>query len=118
MVLMAEAGQTITAIAQKMGRSHETIARRLQLFNDAGLAGLDDLPRSGRPPEYSEAERGQMIAMARTHPRTLGLSYGHWSLRRLVKYLNEELDIGISRAQLARVLSVVGAPTLLLFWSR
>jgi transposase len=108
MILMAAEGETITAIAAHFGRAPKTISRRLQRFNEAGMDCLDDLPRSGRPPEYSEEERGQMIATARTHPQTLDLPYGHWSLRRLVKYINEELEIGISRAQLARVLEEEG----------
>lgn len=108
MVLMAAEGQTITAIAEKLGRRHETVSKRLVRFNEAGLDGLEDRQRSGRPPEYDEEARGQMIATARTHPQKLGLPFGHWSLRHLVKYLNEELGIGISRAQLARVLEEEG----------
>jgi transposase len=108
MVLMAAEGQTITAIAEKLGRAYQTVSQRLVRFNKAGVDGLEDRPRSGRPPEQGEEERGQMIAIARTHPQALGLPYGHWSLRHLVKYLNEELRIGISRAQLARVLEEEG----------
>jgi hypothetical protein len=49
-----------------------------------------------------------MIAVTRTHPQKLGLPYGHWSLNRLVEYLHSAYQIGISRAQLARVLETEG----------
>ena len=51
MVLMAAEGQTITAIAEKLGRAYQTVSQRLVRFNKAGVDGLEDRPRSGRPPE-------------------------------------------------------------------
>jgi hypothetical protein len=38
-----------------------------------------------------------MIQTARTHPHELGRAYKHWTLDRLVEYINQELQIGISR---------------------
>ena len=49
-----------------------------------------------------------MLAAARTHPQKAGRSYSHWTLSRLVEYVNKELSIPISRAQLARVLEEEG----------
>ena len=81
---------------------------RLKRFDHEGLAGLSDQHKSGRNPTYTEAERGQMIALVRTDPQKLGLPFGHWTLDRLVAYLREKDQIGISRAQLARVLRAEG----------
>lgn len=72
------------------------------------MQGLDDKPRPGRRLTYSEEQRGQMIAVARTQPQKLGLPFGHWTLDRLVAYLRPHYQIGISRAQLARVLEEEG----------
>lgn len=107
-ILLAQAGEKAVVIAKKLDRSHGTIYRRLRHFNENGLASLDDQPRAGRPPIYTEEERGQMIATARTHPHQFGRPYSHWTLDRLVEYTNEDLNIGISRAQLARVLEQEG----------
>ncbi len=49
-----------------------------------------------------------MIALARTDPDKLGLPYGHWTLDRLVEYLHNNDQIGVSRAQLARILQAEG----------
>ena len=107
-ILWTHDGRTREEIASQLGRSYPTILRWVKAFNQNGVAGLDDAPRPGRPLTYSEHERGQMIATARTHPQTLGRPYGHWTLTRLVEYVNEELGIGISRAQLGRVLEEEG----------
>lgn len=107
-VLQAHAGMRPVDIAEKLDRTHATIYRRLRLFNEIGLESLDDQPRSGRPATYSEEERGQMIQTARTHPHELGRAYNHWTLDRLVEYMNQELQIGISRSQLGKVLEAEG----------
>jgi len=80
----------------------------LKRFNQEGLPGLQDKARGGRHPTYSQKERGQMIALARTHPDKLGLPYGHWSLDRLVEQLQQREQIDVSRAQLARILQAEG----------
>jgi transposase len=108
MILWTHEGHTREEIMTRLGRSYPTILQWIKAFNGKGFAGLDDAPRPGRPLEYSEHERGQMIAAARTHPQKLGRPYGHWTLSRLVEYVNRELHIGISRAQLARVLEEEG----------
>lgn len=107
-ILLVDAGERATVIAQKLERAPATIYQRLQRFAQKGLESLDDQPRAGRPLTYTEEERGQMIVSARTHPRQLGRPYNHWTLDRLVEYVNQELRIAISRAQLARVLEEAG----------
>lgn len=60
----------------------------------------------GRP--IDERQRSEMSATARTHPHTLGLPFGHWTLDRLVVYVNQALGIPISRSQLGAVLRAEG----------
>lgn len=107
-IWLLHSGEKIASISQKFDRTQVTIYRRLQRFNEVGLDSLADQTRSGRPTTYTEEERGQMIAAARTHPQKAGRSYSHWTLCRLVEYVNQELGIPISRAQLARVLDEEG----------
>jgi transposase len=107
-ILAVYAGQPIQTAAAKVGRHAATVGLWLTRFERQGLTGLADAPKTGRRPTYSEEERGQLIATARTHPHALGLPFGHWTLDRLVVYVHEQLRIGISRAQLARVLEAEG----------
>jgi len=108
MVTLAYQGQPVEEIAQKLDRSVPTIYFRLKRFFQAGLAGLHDKPRKGRKPTYSEKERGEMIALARTHPDKLGLPYGNWTLDRLVEQLHQREQIFVSRAQFGRILKADG----------
>jgi len=108
MILMYQDGMKPVEIAEKLDRTAATVYSRLKRFDREGLAGLQDEHKSGRQPTYTEAERGQMIALARTDPQKHGLPFGHWTLDRLVANLRENHQIGISRAQLARVLQAEG----------
>ena len=108
MVLMVHDGQRPVDVAAKLDRTAATVYSRLKRFDEEGLAALEDKPKSGRKPTYTETERGQGIALARTDPQKLGLPFGNWTLDRLVAYLRENDRIGMSRAQLARVLKAEG----------
>lgn len=95
-------------IAVLVGRSRAASYRQLARFNQMGLTSLDDLPRPGRPRIYTQEVRGQIIALVRADPQKMGKPYGHWTLHRLQEDIRTELDIGISIAQLARILKAEG----------
>ena len=108
MILWVHAGQKPVDVAAKLDRTATTVYSRLKRFDCDGIAGLEDKPKSGRKLSYTATERGQVIALARTDPQKFGLPFGHWTLDRLVAYLQEHEQVGISRAQLARVLKAEG----------
>jgi transposase len=107
-ILSLADGRSPSEVAAEVGRSLPTIYERLHRFNEQGLRSLDDGPRSGRPLTYSEEERGRMIATAKTRPTMLGLEYTHWTLDRLVEYVNHTLTIPVSRSQLGEILHLEG----------
>ena len=101
-------GKRAEAIAHQIGRTIATVYHQVHQFNERGLAFLQDLARAGRPLTYNENQRGQIVATAKTKPQHLGQEFGHWTLDLLVAYVNEELEIAISRSQLAEVLTQEG----------
>jgi transposase len=103
-ILALAAKERVAAIAERHQRSLPMIYQLLHRFNASGLQALDDAPKSGRPQTYSEAQRGQLLAIAQTHPQQLSLGFGHWTLDRLVNYAHEQLAISISRSQLGAIL--------------
>lgn len=107
-ILALANGEKARAVAQQLKVCQASVHYRRKRFNEAGLAGLEDLPRSGRPETYNETQRGQMVLTAKTNPEQLGMSFGHWTLDRLVEYVNERFQIAISRSQLADVLKQEG----------
>lgn len=107
-VLRRWQGEKSVHIARDLGLESDTITRWVKRFNAAGLSGLSDQEGRGRHNTYDEKQRGQLMATARTLPSQLGCVYGYWTLDRLVEYAHHHLKIGISRAQLARVLEAEG----------
>jgi len=101
-------GRRPSEMAAEVGRSEPTVYACLHRFNERGLDSLKDETRSGRPMTYSEEDRGRMVATAKTRPSLLGLEYTHWTLDRLVEYVNQTLHIPISRSQLGEILHLEG----------
>jgi len=107
-VLLFHEGKRVEDIAEEIGRTITTVYYQVHQFNDRGLDFLQDRQREGRPLTYDEQQRGEMVKTAKTNPQHLGLAFGHWTLDLLVEYVNQELEIGISRSQLADVLTQEG----------
>ncbi|HEY1155985.1 MAG TPA: helix-turn-helix domain-containing protein, partial [Arthrobacter sp.] len=58
----------VPQIARELRCSEKTVRHRLARFNAEGLDGLGDRPGAGRKRRISEADRSQIIALARTLP--------------------------------------------------
>ena len=107
-IALASTGQRVAAIAGELGVEGRTVRLRIKRFNAAGLDGLEDAPRSGRPATYTPEQVGEVIATALTDPQTLGLPFGCWTVDRLEVYLNEEKGIPIKRSRIDEVLIAEG----------
>ena len=107
-ILAAHQGQRAPAIAARLGRHEKTARLWLKRFNAAGLAGLADAPRAGRPATYTAEEVGTVIATALTDPRTLGQPFACWTYDRLAAYLNEAVGLPIKRSRINELLLAEG----------
>ena len=52
-VWQAHQGRAVAAIAEHLRLNPQTVRDWLKRFNAEGLTGLDDRPRSGKPPTYT-----------------------------------------------------------------
>lgn len=68
----------------------------VQRFNEAGLAGLEDQPRSGRKATHSREVRSALISLALQKPRTLGYPFELWTLERLQSAFKERHGLHLS----------------------
>ena len=68
MVVLSWAGLRVPAIAGELRCHPQTVRERLERFNAEGSEGLGDRPGAGRKPRLTEAERGTIIAVARSTP--------------------------------------------------
>jgi transposase len=103
-ILAAAEGQPAAKIAAGLGCSRPTVYAWIRRFNEHGLQGLQERPRSGRPPTYTPEQRAEVIAAALTDPQSLGLPFGCWTLDRLRDYLNEQKGIPIKRSRIDEIL--------------
>jgi transposase len=101
-------GERPGAVAEHVGMSRNQTYQWLHRFNAEGLDGLRDRPRRGRPPTYSPEQVAEVIAVALTDPKELGLDYGCWTLDRLEAYLNEQKGIAIKRSRIDEILIAEG----------
>lgn len=80
-LLMAE-GRPGVEIATRTGYTVVQVSRLRRRFAEAGLAGLADRPRSGRPPTVTARKRAQVVALTLKRPEP---GHTHWSTRDLAR---------------------------------
>jgi len=68
----------------------------VRCFNEAGLAGLKDGERSGRPPTHSQETRSALLDLALQKPRSMGYPFELWTLERLQIAFKERHGIHLS----------------------
>src|SRR3954468_15009321 len=68
MIAMSWDGLRVPAIAAALGCSQKAVRERLARFAADGLDGLGDRPGAGRKPRIGQAQRSQLIALARSTP--------------------------------------------------
>ena len=107
-VWLSHEGRRVPAIAQELQLAAKTVRLWLKRFNAHGVAGLEDVARSGRPATYSVDEVGEVIATALTNPQSLGLPFASWTLDRLAAYLNETQGIAMKRSRIDELLLAEG----------
>jgi transposase len=91
-VLAVADGEGTTAISRRLGVSRPTVITWRKRYASAGLAGLDDAERSGRPKTVDDA--AVLALTLEPPPARLGVT--HWSTRLLAA------ELGIGDATVAR----------------
>ena len=107
-VALSAQGWWVSDIARIVRVTPQVVRKWIKRFNVAGLDGLKDQPRSGRPPTYSAEQIGEVIAVALLKPDRLGLPFGCWTLDRLATYLKEERGLPIKRSRINELLVAEG----------
>src|SRR5580692_4051889 len=78
-VLAAARGQDNARIAADLRITVDTVRKWRGRFAGRGLAGLTDLPRSGRPRRISELTRAAVVALACQLPAATGVPLSRWT---------------------------------------
>ena len=122
-VLAASEGKNNREIADNLGITQEKASNwRIRWANNAQLIEeiehknpeklletvkrtLEDLPRPGSPPDFTEVQIIQILEMACRAPSEFGYESSHWSLPQLAKVVTEQGIVeSISPASIGRFL--------------
>lgn len=106
-VLAAGRGRGNARIAADFGVAVDTVRKWRGRFAERGLAGLADLPRSGRPRRISEADRAAVVALACQLPAATGVPLSRWTGPELAAELAAQGLVGapMSVTSLLRILA-------------
>lgn len=104
-LLAAEKGMKAEEIAEITRESYLTVLRWLKRYLGEGVEGLKDSARPGRSTTVTEEYRAQLMEVVRRRPRSLGLEYSMWTLRRLADYMAEETGLSVSHETVRRELA-------------
>jgi len=94
-LLAAEQRLTAAAIARIVRSSEETVRRWLKRYLAEGVEGLSDAPHPGAPRKVTEEYCELLVHSVRRRPRSLGLPFSVWTLRRLAEHMAEQTGIRV-----------------------
>jgi transposase len=98
-LLLANEGRTNDQIAAQLNVNPASVCYWRKRFGEAGLVGLYDLPKSGRPRTHDDARVAVLLkkALAERPPQAT-----HWSVRQLAA------QTGISKSSVQRYFALFG----------
>ena len=102
-VWLTNQGRRPPEIAERLQVSERMVRNRLHRFNEQGLQGLEEAPRSGRPVTYQPEVVREIIQTALSKPQDLGEDYATWTLDRLVDYLHRVKGIRMKRSRISEL---------------
>ncbi|HLH75292.1 MAG TPA: helix-turn-helix domain-containing protein [Candidatus Binataceae bacterium] len=80
-MLGSAAGESMRALAARLGVTERTVCLWRRRYREAGVAGLRTLPRAGRPRQITAAREKAVLSATLRRPAAAT----HWSTRRLAK---------------------------------
>jgi transposase len=93
--LAAERRMTAVEIAEIVRASEETVRRWLKRYLAEGVEGLRDEPHPGASRKVTAEYREKLVEAVRCRPRSLGLPFSVWTLRRLADHMAEQTGIRV-----------------------
>jgi transposase len=109
-VLLASEGYTVPEIREMTNTYDRTIRKWIHKFNEMGIDGLFTKIDYSPMVKIDNDARKQIVKIASTNPRDLGLKFSTWSLRSLASgYLTKEdkkiVKQGISHTRIKDILN-------------
>lgn len=83
-------GVSVSAIARELSTNRPKVERCVDKALQLGaIASLDDLPRSGKPPDITAEAKAWLVNLACQKPKDLGYSYELWTNQLLARHARD-----------------------------
>lgn len=89
-VLLAGEGYTVPEIREMTNIYDKTIRKWIHRFNDYGICGLFTEIDYSRMIKITDEVKDEILHVASTNPRKIGLKFSTWSLRSIAGYVKEK----------------------------
>jgi putative transposase len=98
-------GHSRTWVCEQYGVSRENLRHWVRWYNEAGMAGLEDAPRAGRPPKLSAAQLAALKKRISTPPDINKDGVGRWRAADVQRLIAREY--GVHYSSLASVCALL-----------
>jgi transposase len=105
---LAHEGHTIPQLVQLLQISDSMVRQWWKRFEQHGVAGLEDAPRSGAPTRYTAEHKARVLEAALTRPSDLNLGFSSWTFERLAAYAQEHLGLPMKKTRIFEILQEEG----------
>lgn len=104
-ILLRSEGYTVAEIRRQTNHHDNNIRKWIHRFNSHGIDGIVSRKHNHTAPKITDDIEKEIVWIASTNPRKLGLKFSTWSLRVLVGYIMEKRIVdSISHAEIRNVL--------------
>jgi transposase len=85
-VLLSSQGYRVPEIGSLVKAHPANLRKWIHRFNQRGCEGLRTVHSGGPRQRFSQLQREQIVQLARTNPRELGLNFSRWTLHKLARH--------------------------------
>lgn len=96
MIRLSHERHTAPAIAKMLGCSRQTVLHRIYRYEQEGILGLEDKPRSGARAKADANYIAQLTKAIASEPPDLGYRFSVWSVERLQKHLHKQTGVELA----------------------
>lgn len=105
LIMLSQQGYRIPEIGPMLDAHPANLRKWIHRFNEEGCEGLLTKRSGGPKPRFTEEQKDEIIKMAETPPRELGLSFSRWTLHRLANEASKRDIVGtISHERVRQIL--------------
>ena len=108
MILLSAQGHSAVEIAGLTFFDQDTVLFWFDRYEAAGLDGLQDRPRSGRPPKMTGPSRDDLQQAAEQDPRQAGQPFSLWTCDDLAHHLAQKGHLRVAGETIRRHLRALG----------